>query len=54
MCHKPIQFQWKCDIFSLMSEVSKGLESKENVKQKEKLSNGEERHRPCYLNCINQ
>lgn len=52
MCHKPVLFQGKCDIFSPVSEVSKGLKSKENGNQKVKLSGGEEKHHPCYLNCI--
>lgn len=53
MCHKPVLFQGKCDIFFLVREVSKGLKSKENGKQKMKLSGGEEKHRLCYLNCLN-
>lgn len=47
------QFHSRGNVTSSVSEVSKGLKSKENVKQKEK-SNGEERHQLCYLNCINQ
>lgn len=35
MCHKPVLFQGKCNV-SVVSEVSKGLKSKENVKPKGK------------------
>lgn len=52
VCHKPVLFQGKCDISSLVREVSKGLKSKKNGKQKVKLSGGEEKHCLSYLNCL--